>query len=866
MNKFPSKFGRFAIDKLLGIGGTGRVYRVWDPNREEYVALKVLHVTDTSEDSTSRLRFRREFRAASRLKHPHLVNVYETGVIEDLEYYTMEFIAGHDFDEYIYNFTSSLKTDDKLNDPRRIKRIIELLLQICDALAYLHSNRYVHRDMKPGNVLVSHEGNVKLADFGLVRDLASSQLTHTGSILGTVEYMSPEQTVTAKVDARSDIYSLGIMAYKAFSGKLPFTGSMMQQLISRTKDEAPDPRTINPKMDRRIAQVIAQMLKRRPEERFPNAQVLLEKLVEIMEKLFDTSAATTTTSMTIEAPVSVVLPPSCVGRARELRHLQRALDQMRTQSASSLFLIKGETGTGKTRLTEEFRTIAAFHNVPFFKTETPEKSGSDFHCWVDIIDLCTNEFGKRRIPLSKNLATVIESLNPVLSLLKTHQKNQDTSVFNEATRYQFFDATNRFLALFSSQIPAIFHLEDFHRADAASAELLQFLARRTIFTSDAALSPEFKGRMIFLVTYRENELPADHPLARLERIFSGEDNLNILELKSLSEKETEEMIMSMLGSEHASPNFSYRIHQETLGNPLFIESTINTLVDEGILRRRGGIWVGAVSRSETLSISDSMSLMLPASIKESARRRLAGLSETEETVVQAGAILGVRFTFDQLMYVASKSEDEMLDAVDILLKCGLFEEKSQDEEVYGFTSVHLKEVILESLSDNQKQLYHSKAAEILEKETKDRSIGLLSRLAHHYIVAGDFQKGYFLSRDVAYHHFNRGNSDQALYYIDHALELAVIPDEEEKYRLKLTRAHCLLNLGKLADAKALFMELIKSLSRNIYSQKYPSEMPKYSSLLCRSMYGLSRIMIEKTQLEQARKLLTKIVEKSQICS
>ncbi|MBN1550763.1 serine/threonine protein kinase, partial [bacterium] len=196
------------IDKL-GKGGNCEVFRARDTVSERLVALKILL------DSRNVLRFRREFRSMSHLDHLNIAKVYDYGEYEGKAYFTMEFIDGGDLKQFI------LRSDGNGSDKTRFvpktqddfTSLSKLFLQICEPLKYIHSQKIIHRDLKPANIMLTREGVVKLMDFGLIKelDVIQESLTQTGTFVGTVNYMSPEQGLCRNLDHRSDIYSLGII-------------------------------------------------------------------------------------------------------------------------------------------------------------------------------------------------------------------------------------------------------------------------------------------------------------------------------------------------------------------------------------------------------------------------------------------------------------------------------------------------------------------------------------------------------------------------------------------------------------------------------------------------------------------------------
>jgi serine/threonine protein kinase len=211
--------GSYRVEAVVGAGGMGEVYRATDTRLNRPVAIKFLLRAIESDDA--RHRFRREVSALSTLNHPHIVTVHETGEFEGRDYLVTEFVDGGTLGKWAHAET------------RTWRQVVELLTGVADALSTAHDAGILHRDIKPENVLVAKNGYAKLADFGLakVTDHASSEAqTVTGSpsrvgiVLGTIDYMSPEQARGAALDARSDVFSFGIVLYEMLSGRRPFTG------------------------------------------------------------------------------------------------------------------------------------------------------------------------------------------------------------------------------------------------------------------------------------------------------------------------------------------------------------------------------------------------------------------------------------------------------------------------------------------------------------------------------------------------------------------------------------------------------------------------------------------------------------------
>src|ERR671915_1184749 len=201
---------RFKLEEKVGSGGMSSVYRAFDPTLERLVAIKLMH-RDISSDPDQLERFRREARAVARLNHPHVVTVIDAGEDEGAPYIVFEYVEGETLKERI----------------RRLGRLpvseaVAYAIEIGRALECAHANKLVHRDVKPQNVLIDRDGRAKVTDFGIARSLETSGLTATGRVLGTTDYVSPEQAMGQQVTPQSDLYSLGICLYEMLTGRVPF--------------------------------------------------------------------------------------------------------------------------------------------------------------------------------------------------------------------------------------------------------------------------------------------------------------------------------------------------------------------------------------------------------------------------------------------------------------------------------------------------------------------------------------------------------------------------------------------------------------------------------------------------------------------
>ncbi len=272
--------GKYRIKGELGRGGMGAVYLAEQPGLGREVAIKEL-ILSPAADPTALMRFLQEAQVMARTSHPNLVQVHDLEQIGDANYIVLEFVRG-----------KSLR--DLVNEgPIPMPKTFAVMHGVLQALDYAHRHSIVHRDMKPENVLLSDEGNVKVADFGIARltddSGAGSTATKTGTTVGTPQYMSPEQVASSKVDGRSDLYSAGIMFYELVVGQPPFTASEADgpfTLMAKHVQAPPKPPSVlKPGLDLRLEEVILKSLSKRPEDRYQTGHEFDEAMSRIADRL-----------------------------------------------------------------------------------------------------------------------------------------------------------------------------------------------------------------------------------------------------------------------------------------------------------------------------------------------------------------------------------------------------------------------------------------------------------------------------------------------------------------------------------------------------------------------------------------------------
>ncbi|MFF4080749.1 protein kinase [Streptomyces sp. NPDC001777] len=273
--------GRYQLRDLLGEGGMASVYLAYDTALDRQVAIKTLH-TELGREQSFRERFRREAQAVAKLQHTNIVSVFDTGEDELggalMPYIVMEYVEGQPLG-------SVLQADVRNHGAMPADRALKVTADVLAALDTSHEMGLVHRDIKPGNVMVTKRGVVKVMDFGIARAMQSgvTSMTQTGMVVGTPQYLSPEQALGRGVDARSDLYSVGIMLFQLLTGRLPFDAdSPLAIAYAHVQEEPVAPSTINRSITPAMDALVARALKKNPNERFPSAAAMQDEIARVL--------------------------------------------------------------------------------------------------------------------------------------------------------------------------------------------------------------------------------------------------------------------------------------------------------------------------------------------------------------------------------------------------------------------------------------------------------------------------------------------------------------------------------------------------------------------------------------------------------
>jgi serine/threonine-protein kinase len=263
--------GRYRLESRIGAGGMSTVYLALDETLQRQVAIKLMNREITAESEQSE-RFRREARAVAQLSHPHVVGVIDAGEDEGRPYIVFEYVEGETLKERIHR-----------RGRLEIAEAVAYAIEIARALGAAHARHIVHRDVKPQNVLIDEEGSAKVTDFGIARTLDEEGLTADGRVLGTTDYVSPEQALGQRVTGQSDLYSLGVVLYEMLVGEVPFKGdSQVAVAMKHVREILPDVQSMRPEVSSALAAVVDRATAKRPEDRYGDDAELIADLEDVL--------------------------------------------------------------------------------------------------------------------------------------------------------------------------------------------------------------------------------------------------------------------------------------------------------------------------------------------------------------------------------------------------------------------------------------------------------------------------------------------------------------------------------------------------------------------------------------------------------
>jgi tetratricopeptide (TPR) repeat protein len=645
---------RYQLLQELGAGGMGSVHRALDQLTGQHLALKrVLLMNQSSSDSQSserdnlRLALANEFRTLASLRHPHIISVMDYGFDQERQpYFTMELLDNPQ--------TILLAGQDK-----SVSEKIQLLFKTLQALAYLHRRGVIHCDLKPHNILV-HQDKLRVLDFGLALNREQNQ---DGLLAGTIAYMAPEILGGEPASIASDLYAVGTIAYELLAGKHPFDTHNLTGLIRQIMYEEVNITDLAD-IDGSLASVVGRLLAKNPEERYADADAVIQALCEAVELPIPDESK--------EIRESFLQAADFVGRKQELSQLLNAFDET-MKGKGSAWLIGGESGIGKSRLIDELRSRAMIKGALVLYAQATAEGGLSYLLWREILRrlLFTTEINDLE-------ASILKEIIPDISKLLGRDIADAPPLESRETQERLIVTI---IEIFKRQkLPIVLLAEDLHW----SMESLEPLAQLSELVANYP--------WMLVGTYRDDEAP-DLPktLAKMQR----------LRLERFSEDAITELSTAMLGETGQESELVKLLQQETEGNAFFLVEVVRALAEEaGSLKAIG---------TDTLPRQ-----VLTGGVLKLMRRRLAKAPDWAQAALKLAAVAGRQLDLSLLAQMQQLDSWE-----DWLTVCANLAILESNQGRWRFSHDKLRETLLADLSDDERRSLNRQVAAALESAHPD---------------------------------------------------------------------------------------------------------------------------------------------------
>lgn len=737
-----SILGPYEVERFVARGGMAAVYAARDTRTEARVAVKLLRAG--SLDTSARGRFRREFRALSRIDHPNVLHVHEWGLHGDRPWFSMELVPGRDL-------RAEVETWRGLDLQDRFTRVHGVLIQIARALDDLHGRGLVHRDLTPGNIMVRPDGVVKVMDFGVVRELGS-ELTGVHEVMGTAAWIAPEQILGGAIDARADLYSLGAVLYFLLTGNRPFTARSLQGFLDKHLREQPrSPRAVDPRVPEALDRLCMRLLAKDPDDRLASASHLLHLLGDLDPTDADEH-----------------WPPRFVGRHRVRARLQAALTGLATDGRGAAVLLQGPPGHGKTRLLHMAASQARRRGLRVLRAAArPE--GGPFGLFVPILRaLCPDP------------DDVPEPLGA--ALLGRGERPRE--------RYPVLAA---FKSLLVANAPMVLVLDDLQDADGASVDLLSYLVRNTL---------DLDQQPIGFVLAEDADGPEETALqARLAPSPSVQQE----RIGPLLAAEVEELMVALLPDPERARALALRLHAESEGSPTYLADMLRSLVDEGVLVEHHGRYTLDLGEDEITLSRLPMPASLRQALEERLHplspeaRQLGCTLAVSRRSIDLDVLLEVA-PLDEDM--AIEAVDELVEAGIAI------EVRREGRERVDLSHRRFREVLLDRIEAEDLRLRHQQLGEVLERIHRSNPALVNEDLTWHFSAAGLTAKAYAYLLRTAQRRLDASLWSEALQFLGRALAMEpearvhLVLDTADRHlaQIRLGRSQCLAALGRWDEA------------------------------------------------------------------
>jgi predicted ATPase len=771
------RLNQYHLEMQLGAGGMGVVYLAQDTRLQRKVALKVLP-TQFTRDADRVRRFEQEALAISALNHPNIITIHEIGETAAGRFLVMEHVNGQ-----------TLRA--KMAEPVPLASLLDWGQQIAKALAVAHDAGITHRDIKPENIMVRADGYVKVLDFGLARldgarehlmEMATLVHTNPGLLLGTVKYMSPEQTRGETVRAATDIFALGIVLYELATGEHPFPAGHLLDFLQAIATQAPFvPSQLNPALPPMLDALLLRMLEKDARLRPTAAEV--EAALEVTRREDDAATRGESFGQSPRRPLAVSLRRKTVGRDKERAELQAAFAAGR----SLLLCVAGEPGIGKTTLVEEFLAELASHQNCLIARGRCSERLAGTEAYLPLLEALDSLL---RADRDGSCARTMRQVAPTwyAQVATLGEENSSASRLLEEVRNASQERMKRELAVLlqtlSQSSPLVLFFDDLHWADISTIDLLAYLAGK--FDT---------MRVLIMVTYRPSDLLlAKHPFLQIRPDLQARGLCRELTLDFLSLPEIETYFALEFPQHRFPAELPQLIHAKTEGNPLFMADLVRYLRDRGVLALQPSPQdAGAPGWMLAQPLPD-IERELPESVRGMIEHKIAQLSEDDRKLLVAASVQGSEFDSAVVAQALQLDAGDVEEQLEKLERVFAFVKLVRESEFpnrtltlkYRFVHLLYQNELYATLRATRRATMSGAVAQALLAFYGQHAAQIASELAHLFEAARDFVRAAEYYRLAALNAVKVLATQEALTLAHRGLtQLETLPDTTETQEQEL---------------------------------------------------------------------------------
>jgi tetratricopeptide (TPR) repeat protein/tRNA A-37 threonylcarbamoyl transferase component Bud32 len=743
----------------LGTGGMGEVYKAHDTVLERDVAIKMMH-RHLLEHETHDARFMSEAKIIAKLAHPNIVTIHEIGKTKRGPYIVMEYVEGE-----------SIKTSLLKNGPMEKEQAIQLVMQILHGLQYAHHLGILHRDIKSENVLVTSNDHVKILDFGIAKIISNPGLTAAGDLLGTVEYMAPEQLLGKPIDNLIDLYATAVLLYQMLTNHLPFESDTPAAILYKKLNEEPLPvsyynQGFPPDLDNVIlkalhydknqrwesasqfSQALDSATKRGVTSRYMHEDIV-SALAEHGAKLAIAENEDPNNANNAARPGTVF-----IGRQKELRELIYAYNQSAHGNGRTVILM-GEAGVGKSTLAAKLSDHARVNNALVLYGACLYQDGMD--AYLPYIDALRTFFSneskvlpeERRLEIKEVIRKKVPFLLEFSERFTTNFGPKD--VYRDP-KQNLIEGVFVLLSVLAEIQPVVLIIDDLQWADEASLRLFHYISRHVSKHRILLFGISRTDRC----DLRQNGKPGIF-LELVSRI-RHDDNLNQLTLNRLERQLCDQLIDTTMMPNLFSDELYETVFNETRGNPLFISETLKQLQKSNTIYWKNDTWYNT---------DNEITITVPNRVEDIFIRRLNGLNDQEVEILQAASIQGYKFDVSLITKLTEISRIKLLKNLQRIEKD--LQIIVTTKQGYQFEHPMMRDILYNDIPAMLRKEYHLIVAEEMERIYGPDYGAIIGDVAQHLFRGGSFKKALPLLYDAGKRAFDLSAYSQAILFFEDAL-------------------------------------------------------------------------------------------------